>query len=167
MNLRNILWALASRHWLKTKCSAAKGWVVEVGVCIRSLTANLRETKSLYHSPPESTKELRTGARQTARFNQPATRLASNPDLQICKHCFRTLWFTQSSVEFRAYCSLVHREITPARYQKKKRYRSKCYLNNAGKQTLIVKMSFLPTNNTIPVLHLIHKHFYMNFMNFK
>lgn len=55
--------------------------------CIKSLTANLREPKSFYLSPPESTKGLRMGARRTARFNQPATRLASNPDLQICKHC--------------------------------------------------------------------------------
>lgn len=62
----------------------------------RSFTANLREPKSLYLSLPESTKGLRTGGRRAARFNQPATRLASNPDLQICKHRFRT--FLQSSV---------------------------------------------------------------------
>lgn len=55
---------------------------------IRSLAANLRKPKSLYRSPPESAKGLRTVGRRAARFNQPATRLASNPDLQICKHYF-------------------------------------------------------------------------------
>lgn len=65
-------------------------WEVGVGMCVRSLIANLREPKSLYLSPPESAKGLRTGGRRTARFNQPAARLASNPDLQICKHHFRT-----------------------------------------------------------------------------
>ena len=78
------------------------GGVGGVCVCIRSLTANLREPKSLYLSPPESAKGLRTGGRRAARFNQPATRLASNPDLQICKHRSRTSWFVQSSVKFRA-----------------------------------------------------------------
>lgn len=67
------------------------GWGVGYagGVCVRSLTANLREHKSLYLFPPESTTGLRTGRRWAARFNQPAMRLASNPDLQICKCLFR------------------------------------------------------------------------------
>lgn len=85
------------------------------GGYIRSLTANLREPKSLYLSTPESAKGLRTGGRRAARFNQPATRLAYNPDLQICKHRFHASWFVQSSVKFRARQFLVHREITVAR----------------------------------------------------
>lgn len=80
------------------------GWATEEGVergwRIRSLTANLREPKSLYRSPPGGTAGLRTGGRWAARFNQPAMRLASNPDLQICKHRCHTSPFPQSSVEF-------------------------------------------------------------------
>lgn len=83
-NVWNTMWALASRLWLKTICSATGGWRWGHGGCTGSLTANLREPKSLYLSPSESAKGLRTGERRAARFNQPATRLASNPDLQIC-----------------------------------------------------------------------------------
>ena len=103
------------------------GYEVEVSVCecvsvcvcwggcgIKSLTANLREPKSLYLSPPESTKGLRTGGRRAARFNQPAMRLASNPDLQICNQRFRTPRFVQSSVKFRERWLLVHQEIALA-----------------------------------------------------
>lgn len=97
------------------------GVCVCVSVCVcwgggglRSLTANLREPKSLYLSPPESAKGLRTGGRRAARFNQPAMRLASNPDLQICNQRFRTPWFVQSSVKFRERWLLVHQEIALA-----------------------------------------------------
>lgn len=79
------------------------GWATEEGVergwRIRSLTANLGEPKSLYRSPPGGTAGLRTGGRWAARFNQPAMRLASNPDLQICKHRCHTSPFPQSSGE--------------------------------------------------------------------
>lgn len=44
------------------------GWGVGYagGVCVRSLTANLREHKSLYLFAPESTMGLRTGRRWAA-----------------------------------------------------------------------------------------------------
>lgn len=115
MNLKNILCALASRPWFKTICSAAGvGRWRGGGGCRRSLTANCRELNP-FISPLLKRHGLRTRGRWAARFNQPAMRLASNPDLQICKHCFHTSRFAQSSVKLRAQQFLVRLEIVAVR----------------------------------------------------
>lgn len=66
----------------KTICSA-------VGVCVCVCVRSLGEHKSLYLLPPESTRGVWMARRWAARFNQPASRLASNPRfLRICKRLF-------------------------------------------------------------------------------
>lgn len=107
--------SICFQAWVENNQLSSWGWDVERRVRIRRLSVNLGETKSLYRSLPESTKELRTGGRQAARFNQPATRLASNPDLQICKHPFLASRFTQSSFKFKAH--FLFPKISAASYK--------------------------------------------------